>query len=73
MTDPNTPLIRFRRYLVRKLEPHRDPGEGWCMNCSSAGGKATVISADGVADHARKHADSGENGQLAIMTTRRVT
>jgi hypothetical protein len=57
MTNPNTFITRFRRKLVKLIEPMPDAGEGWCIDCTlSPGRKRTVVfPADALENHVSNH------------------
>jgi hypothetical protein len=54
MTDPNSPWIRFRRWLANKILPTPDPGEAWCIDCDVEG-RTVVLPADGTRQHVESH------------------
>lgn len=76
MSNPNSALTRLRSWIVRKVEPHPDAGEGWCQNCSLNNGRTRVLTADGVATHAQEHVASHPKDApeiITIQSVRRVT
>jgi hypothetical protein len=57
MSNPNSLWTRYRRILAALIEPHPDPGEGWCVDCSLNGGRTVVLPADGLEEHTELHGD----------------
>jgi hypothetical protein len=56
MNDPNSLVVRFRRWLARAIEVRPDPGEGWCLGCCLNGGRTIIISAEALREHVELHA-----------------
>ncbi len=75
MSNPNSPLTRFRWWLSHLAEPHPDAGDTWCMNCSLNGGQTKILTADGSAGHAREHVNGhpGPRGLTGETITILVT
>jgi hypothetical protein len=55
MHDPNSFIVRFRRWLARILNVRPDPGEGWCIGCALNGGRTKIISVEGLREHVELH------------------
>jgi hypothetical protein len=56
MHDPNSLIVRFRRWLANIIGVRPDPGEGWCLGCKLNGGRTKIIPADGLREHVDQHA-----------------
>jgi hypothetical protein len=68
MNDPNSLIVRFRRWLARIIEVRPDPGEGWCLRCCLNDGRTKIISVDGIRDHVESHAPGD---YVYVETTRK--
>jgi hypothetical protein len=68
MRDPNSLIVRFRRWLARAIDVKPDAGEGWCLGCCLNGGRTKVIPGEGLRDHVDLHS-SGD--YVHIETTRK--
>jgi hypothetical protein len=68
MHDPNSIVVRFRRWLANVIGVRPDPGEGWCLGCCLNDGRTKVIPGDGLREHVDLHA-SGD--YVHIETTKR--
>lgn len=64
--DPDSLLIRLRRWLVYKLDVKPAPGKSWCVNCALNGGRTRIMNADAGPVHAREHTAAGE--QVTIQS-----
>lgn len=55
MADPNTPFSRFRRALVKLIEPRAGGEEAWCIECVFNRGRTAVIPVESLMSHIETH------------------
>lgn len=55
MADPNSSFSRFRRALVKLIEPRAGSEEAWCIKCVLNEGRTAVISVESLMSHVEKH------------------
>jgi hypothetical protein len=60
--------IKFRLWLVKKIDPWPDKGEGWCIGCSLSGGRTLVLSEGGARSHIEQHRNTEGLDAVAIRT-----
>lgn len=55
MADPNSPLSRFRRALVKLIEPRAGVKEAWCIECVLNEGQTAVLPVENMMSHVEMH------------------
>jgi hypothetical protein len=70
MRDPNSPLIRLRVWIVKRIDPYPDPGESWCLGCALNRGRTLVLALGSITSHVQQHRDDGSD--VTIRTSERA-